>query len=77
MKIKKIKFYLLPSLFLGFYSCNSNDELQKNSPELSVHDKVVDVTHHDGHPFSTGITASVTGKYVANPDRGVMTQAFY
>jgi alpha-amylase len=38
----------------------------------------IDVTHHDGHPFSTGksMTTTTTGKYVANPGGGVMMQAF-
>jgi alpha-amylase len=36
------------------------------------------IDHHDGHPFSTGksMTATTTGKYVANPGGGVMMQAF-
>jgi hypothetical protein len=40
--------------------------------------KVIDVTHHDGHPFSTGKSMTTDyRKIVANPGGGVMMQAFY
>jgi alpha-amylase len=61
-----------------FYACNSTDDLQGPTAEKAL-SKVIDVTHHDGHPFSTGksMTTTTTGKYVANPGGGVMMQAFY
>jgi alpha-amylase len=40
-----------------FYACNSTDDLQGPTAELS---KVIDVTHHDGHPFSTGKSMTTT-----------------
>ncbi|WP_291098782.1 alpha-amylase [Flavobacterium sp. UBA5153] len=77
MRNQNFKLYVL-ALFIGFYSCNSNDVLQQGPPTPSAQYKVIDVTHHDGHPFSTGTqTPSATGKYAANPGGGVMMQAFY
>ena len=74
-----LKVAVLAALTICFYSCNSNDELQGPTAETKALSKVIDVTHHDGHPFSTGksMTTSTTGKYVANPGGGVMMQAFY
>jgi alpha-amylase len=61
------------------YACNSTDDLQGPTAGTKALSKVIDVTHHDGHPFSTGksMTTTTTGKYVANPGGGVMMQAFY
>ena len=79
MKKPNLKIAALAALAMCFYSCNSNDELQGPTAEIKALSKVIDVTHHDGHPFSTGksMTTSTTGKYVANPGGGVMMQAFY
>jgi hypothetical protein len=55
-----------------FYACNSTDDLQGPTAGTKALSKVIDVTHHDGHPFSTGKSmTTTTGKYVANPG-GVM-----
>jgi alpha-amylase len=45
-----------------FYACNSTDELQGPTAEIKALSS--DVTHHDGHPFSTGksMTTTTTGK---------------
>ncbi|MFQ3174157.1 MAG: alpha-amylase, partial [Flavobacterium sp.] len=77
MKKSNFKTYLLSVLLVGLYSCNSNEDLVTDSASAASQFKVVNVTHHDGHPFSTGATTTVTGKYVANPGGGVMMQAFY
>ncbi|MFV8326713.1 alpha-amylase [Flavobacterium sp. ZS1P14] len=78
MKKQNFKIYLLSALLVGFYSCSSNDAAVTDSPATASQFKIINVTHHDGHPFSTGkTTSSLTGKYVANPGGGVMMQAFY
>lgn len=78
MKKPNFKIYLLSALLVGFYSCNSNDDLTSDSSPTASAFKVINVTNHDGHPFSTGSTSSSkTGRYVANPGGGVMMQAFY
>jgi alpha-amylase len=47
-----------------FYACNSTDDLQGPTAGTKALSKVIDVTHHDGHPFSTGksMTTTTTGK---------------
>ncbi|HEX9151102.1 MAG TPA: alpha-amylase, partial [Flavobacterium sp.] len=78
MKKQNFKIYLLSALLVGFYSCSPNDAVVTDSPATASQFKIINVTHHDGHPFSTGKTSSsLTGKYVANPGGGVMMQAFY
>jgi len=77
MKKPIFKIYFLTALLAGLYSCNSSDEVSDKSPEASTF-KIINVTTHDGRPFSTGISkTSLTGKYVDNPGGGVMMQAFY
>ena len=77
MKNQNFQIFLV-ALMSGFYSCNSNDAIEQAAkPETSVHNKVVNVTHHDGRSFNNGISSNLTGKYVANPGGGVMMQAFY
>ncbi len=76
----KIKFASLCFLALlsSFYACNSNDDLPTTAATSKAPNKVVDVTHHDGRPFSTGNTMqNAQGRYVANPGGGVMMQGFY
>jgi alpha-amylase len=78
MKKQNFKAYLISALLVGLYSCNSNDDLVTDSATAASQFKVINVTHHDGQPFSTGkSTNSTTGRYVANPGGGVMMQAFY
>ena len=76
--MKKTHF-LLSFLALGFVtSCQNNDEIVDKSPEqLEVHNKTVNVTTHDGRPFSTGSSSSVNGKFVSGPGGGVLMQGFY
>jgi alpha-amylase len=42
--------------YIGYvlYACNSTDDLQGPTAGTKALSKVIDVTHHDGHPFSTG-----------------------
>jgi alpha-amylase len=68
---------LVSALLVGFYSCNSNDDLVNNSAAAAAQFKVINVTNHDGRPFSTGRQSNKTGRYVANPGGGVMMQAFF
>jgi alpha-amylase len=78
MKKPIFKMYFLTALLMGLYSCNSSDETFDKSAETSSTFKIINVTTHDGHPFSTGNSkSSITGKYVDNPGGGVMMQAFY
>lgn len=77
MKKPNFKIYLLSVLLVGFYSCNLNEEIITDSALAASQFKVINVTHHDGHSFTTRKTASITGKYIANPGGGVMMQAFY
>jgi alpha-amylase len=53
---------------LGSIRCNSKREIINDSSAASQF-KVINVTHHDGHPFSTGTTASTTGKYICESRR--------
>jgi alpha-amylase len=58
-------------------ACNTSDESISSAKPTSTF-KIINVTHHDGHPFSTGEnTIGGTNRYVANPGGGVMMQAFY
>ncbi|WP_343610048.1 alpha-amylase [Chryseobacterium oranimense] len=60
-----------------FNSCRNSDENDNESlNKQEVHAKIVNVTNHDGRPFSTG-SASVTGKFVSGPGGGVLMQGFY
>jgi alpha-amylase len=52
--MRKFKNAALATLAMCFYACNSTDELQGPTAEIKALSKVIDVTHHDGHPFSTG-----------------------
>jgi alpha-amylase len=49
----------------------------KSSKQLEIHDKIVNVTNHDGRPFSTGAGTSSTSKFVAGPGGSVLMQGFY
>ena len=73
MKKSALLYYCLA---LGsVISCRSNDEILPAS-QAEVHNKTVDLTHHDGRPFSTG-KGSSTAKFVAGPGGGVLMQGFY
>jgi len=74
------KTYFLPSILaLGLVvSCQNNDEIvNKSSQQQEVHDKIVNVTSHDGRPFDTGKGSEAQGKFVAGPGGGVLMQGFY
>ena len=78
MNKQNFKNYLLAALLVGLSSCNSSDDFTNDATTAAKQFKVFDVTHHDGHPFSTGKVSNTTnGKYLANPGGGVMMQAFY
>lgn len=56
--MKKLHF-LASVLALASISSCQNDELVDKTPnQLEVHDKIVNVTNHDGRPFSTGGTST-------------------
>ena len=77
MKKQIFKMTFLTALLIGLNSCNTSDEATDKSTEVSTF-KIINVTKHDGRPFSTGNSkTSITGKYVDNPGGGVMMQAFY
>lgn len=78
MKKPIFKMFFLTALLAGLYSCNSSDEISSTNTSAATPFKVINVTTHDGRPFSTGNSkTSLTGKYVDNPGGGVMMQAFY
>jgi alpha-amylase len=52
---------LLVFFTVGFYSCNQNDDLVNNSAAAASQFKVINVTNHDGRPFSTGRQSNKTG----------------
>lgn len=74
--MKKKYFYF--SVVIGLLnSCQTNDEIiNKSTQELEVHSKTVNVTNHDGRPFSTG-GGSANGKFTPGPGGGVLMQGFY
>ena len=74
--MKKIHLLLLlPALSL-VNSCQDNDEIIKEtSQNPEVHSKIINVTRHDGRPFSTG--TSPYAKFVAGPGGSVLMQGFY
>ncbi len=77
MKKPIFTMYLVTALLAGFSSCNSSDEINETNTSAAVPFKVINVTTHDGRPFSTGNSkTSLTGKYVDNPGGGVMMQPF-
>ena len=72
--MNKFAFFVVATIIT---SCNiqgevSNEELEKQAGE-------VDVTTHDGAPFSTGESAkgSSNARFTAGPGGGVMMQGFY
>lgn len=77
MKLKKIKIigYLSMSLFV--FSCSEERINNESTPETAKEFKVINVTNHEGKPFSTGTNSNTNGKFVAGPGGGVMMQAFY
>ena len=77
--MKKTYFFLSLLTLALVSSCQNRDELiNETSRQEEVHDKTVNVTHHDGRPFSTGKdSGSTNGKFVAGPGGGVLMQGFY
>jgi alpha-amylase len=77
MKNKIIKFAIVASV-LGMYSCENENVTTDTVADAKKQIKVVEITKHDGRPFSTGeFTNGNASKYVAGPGGGVMMQAFY
>ncbi|REC47922.1 alpha-amylase [Chryseobacterium pennipullorum] len=77
--MKKTYFFLSMLALVWLGSCQTNDEMNTDpSAKAEVHDKMIQVTRHDGRPFSTGNgSGSTAGKFVAGPGGGVMMQGFY
>jgi alpha-amylase len=71
MKKPNFKFYLLSVLLVWVLFVGLNEEIITTDSAASQF-KVINVTHHDGHPFSTGTTTSTTGKYMVRiPEEGL------
>ena len=78
MKKPILQLYLIAAITAFFGSCSQNESTEKDSKAQSEQFEIINVTHHDGRPFSTGTSSSSsTGKYADNPGGGVMMQAFY
>ncbi|MGL6129678.1 alpha-amylase [Chryseobacterium artocarpi] len=77
--MKKTNFILSLLALALISSCQNRDEADiKTSQQEEVHDKIVNVTHHDGKPFSTGSgSGSAHAKFVAGPGGSVLMQGFY
>ncbi|RLJ33840.1 alpha-amylase [Chryseobacterium sp. 7] len=77
--MKKTNFFLSLLALALVSSCRTSDELMTEpSKQEEVHNKTVNVTHHDGRPFSTGNgSGSLQGKFVSGPGGGVLMQGFY
>ncbi len=68
---------LLPFLLaFAFSSCNQKEGLDKQQL-MQLQTNIVQVTNHDGRPFTTSSAPSPKGRYIAGPGGGVMMQAFY
>jgi len=75
--MKKTHFLVSMLSLVLLSSCRSSDENDNESLQKEeVHAKTVNVTNHDGRPFSTG-SGSVAGKFVSGPGGGVLMQGFY
>ena len=77
--MKKTNFFLSLLALALISSCRTSDELMTEpTRQEEVHNKTVNVTHHDGRPFSTGSgSGSTQSKFVAGPGGGVLMQGFY
>ncbi|OCA70613.1 alpha-amylase [Chryseobacterium artocarpi] len=77
--MRKTNFILSLLALALISSCQNRDEADiKTSQQEEVHDKIVNVTHHDGKPFSTGSgSGSAHAKFVAGPGGSVLMQGFY
>lgn len=65
---------------LALFSCQHDDNLSTTENAANqVHNKVVNVTHHDGKPFSTGVknTSGVARFTAGAAGGGVLMQGFY
>lgn len=75
--MKKTHFLVSMLVLTVFNSCQNTDENDnENLRKQESHSKTVNVTTHDGRPFSTG-SGSVSGKFVSGPGGGVLMQGFY
>ncbi|WPO91895.1 alpha-amylase [Chryseobacterium sp. HR92] len=77
--MKKTYFFLSLLALALVSSCQNRDELiTETSRQEEVHNKTVNVTQHDGRPFSTGNNSgSIQGKFISGPGGGVLMQGFY
>ncbi|WP_421890219.1 alpha-amylase [Marinoscillum sp.] len=77
MKTKHLSL-LLAVLAGGFLmSCEEDEGAENALLDAQNEINVVDVTTHDGRPFSTGVEPKSNAKFVAGPGGGVMMQGFY
>ncbi|VXC38675.1 Alpha-amylase [Flavobacterium sp. 9AF] len=72
----QLRFFAICLVF-PFFSCDKEESLNESEAHLNDF-KTIEVTTHDGRPFSTGDDKSnLNAKYVANAGGGVMMQGFY
>lgn len=76
--MKQLKLYASIA-FLGFFSCQQDDTISTTENSVNeVHSKVVNVTHHDGKPFSRGVeNPSDIARFNGGAGGGVLMQGFY
>lgn len=68
MKKLNLKFYFIGCIIF-FYSCTENETQKINITTQNQQFKIINVTNHDGKPFSTGIQkTSLTGSTLIIPE---------
>ncbi len=65
---------LLLGVALLLFSCQTTEE---DNLDLQKENAIVQVTTHDGHPFSTGQNTTISKSFTPGPGGGVLMQAFY
>ena len=64
--------------FLGvalvLFSCQTSEE---DNLDIQKESSIINVTTHDGHPFSTGKSTTISKSFTPGPGGGVLMQAFY
>ncbi len=73
MKTLKLKGLILGVALLMF-SCQTAEE---DNLDIQKENSIMNVTTHDGQPFSTGQSTSISKAFTPGPGGGVMMQAFY
>ncbi len=73
--MRTIKFKgIILGVALVLFACEPSEV---DDLELQQENAIIQVTTHDGKPFSTGKNASLSKAFSAGPGGGVMMQAFY